>query len=121
MTAPALHVELEVDPAEVTQETLDLATVSGAVTNLGAETIDTRVRTSELRVNGESLPTWGLAIGNGPRDEREYALPPGERVEFSRVMGDSLFHGPGDYEFVLSVLGVDSESARVSLIVASSQ
>jgi hypothetical protein len=116
VTEPRLDVELEVDPHEVTLETLDQTTISGAVTNLGTETIDTRVRTSELSVNGESLLSWGLAIGNGARDAREYALPPGERIEFSRVMGSSLFRGPGEYELVLSVGGVDSPPARVKVV-----
>ena len=118
MSATPLQVELEVDPVEVTPTTIDLATVKGAVTNRGGETIDTRVRHSELRVNGELLQTWGLAIGNGSRDEREYALPPGERVEFARVLGRELFDGPGDYEVVLNVLGVDSDPVRVTLVAA---
>jgi hypothetical protein len=118
VSATPVQVELEVDPVEVTPTTIDLATVKGAVTNRGGDTIDTRVRHSELRVNGELLQTWGLAIGNGSRDEREYALPPGERVEFARVLGRELFDGPGDYEVVLNVLGVDSDPARVTLVAA---
>src|SRR5215203_5195906 len=117
VTEPALRVELEVDPAEVTPETADIVTVNGAVTNLGDAPIDTRVRYSQLRVNGEPLPSWRLAIGNGARDEREYALPPGERVEFSRVMGSGLLRGPGEYDVVLDVLGVQSRPARVTLTV----
>ena len=117
MTEPALRVELEVDPAEVTPQTADIVTVNGAVTNLGDAPIDTRVRYSQLRVNGEPLPSWGLAIGNGARDEREYALPPGERVEFSRVMGSGLLRSPGEYDVVLDVLGVQSRPARVTLTV----
>ena len=115
MTAPALRVEVEVDPAQVTPQTLDIATIRGAVTNAGDIPLDTQIRSSELRVNGEPLPTWGLAIGNGALDERESSLPPGERVAFTRVMGSSLFRGPGDYEVVLSVLGVDSDPARVTV------
>ena len=118
MSTTPLQVELEVDPVEVTPTTIDLATVKGAVTNRSGETLDTRVRHSELRVNGERLQMWGLAIGNGSRDEREYALPPGERVEFARVLGRQLFAGPGEYEVVLNVLGVDSEPARVTVAAA---
>lgn len=117
MSEPGLRIEVDVDPDEVTPETIDLATIRGAVTNLGDETIETHVRMSELRVNGEPLPSWSLAIGNGALDERESALPPGERLEFSRIVGSSLFRGPGEYEVVLSLLGVESAPARVTLNV----
>jgi hypothetical protein len=113
--APAapIDVALDVEPTTVSQATLDELTVRGVITNHGDAAIDTQLIASELLINGQPSFAWGLAIGNGYRDMRETALPPGEQVDFSRVLGKSLVHAPGDYEIVLRVLGVDSGPVQI--------
>jgi|SRR5579859_1416237 len=113
VSSAPIDVALDVQPTTVSQDNLDQLTVRGVVTNHGDAPIDTQLVSSELLVNGQPSFAWGLAIGNGLRDMRETALPPGEQVAFSRVMGKSLAQGPGDYEMVLRVLGVDSPAVQV--------
>lgn len=114
-TEPSLVVDLVVEPARVTPVTLPELEISGFVMNAGTETVDTLIHASELLVDGEPSAAWMLAIGSGTRDEREAALPPGERVEFVRVMGGSLFTSAGEHELVLVVHGTVSLPVRVTL------
>lgn len=89
------------------EESLD---IRGTVRNTGEQTCDTRIWSSSLLVNGEPSMNWALAISNGLRDVREYALPPGESVEFRRVLpAASLLPGPGRYTLVLEVRGERSQ------------
>jgi hypothetical protein len=112
MSAPILEVELSVDPASVSERSqLD---IRGAVRNRGALDIDTRIYASDLVVNGAPSRSWSRAIANGISDEREFALPPGERVQFRRLLpASSVLPGPGRYELVLSVHGVQSAPVTV--------
>ena len=110
---PRLDVDLAVTPERVTRATLDGLTVEVSVTNEDAETIDTQLPSSTMLVDGEPLMSWNIAIGNGARDVRESALPPGETVRAARVMGDALVRDPGEHEVVLEVLGVQSDPAHV--------
>ena len=113
MSTPPIQVVLDVEPTSVSSDNLDQLTVHGVVINNGDAPIDTQLVSSDLLVNGQPSFAWSLAIGNGLRDMRESALPAGEQVDFSRVMGSSLVQGPGDYEMVLRVLGVDSSPVQV--------
>lgn len=47
-------------------------------------------------VNGEELADSGLVLGNGPRDARSAALPPGDHLSFGYALGDH-FREPGIY------------------------
>jgi hypothetical protein len=112
MSVPTLAVELAIDPVVVSEHSeFD---IRGAVRNLGSRDLDTRVYASALLVNGEPSGTWSLAIMNGLRDEWEFALPPGQRVEFRRLLpASSLLRGPGRYELILDVGGVRSAPVTV--------
>lgn len=112
MSAPSLAVKLFVEPARIAGDSeLD---IGGEVLNTGLATIDTRVSASVLLVNGEPSQNWPLAIGNGIRDERESALPPGEQVEFHRrLAASSVLRRHGPQEMVLVVEGVRSPSVTV--------
>ncbi len=114
-TDASLVVGLSVEPARVTSATLDELEIRGAVLNAGTETVETLIHASDLLVDGEPSAAWRLAIGSGTRDEREAALPHGERVEFVRVMGGSLFTSAGEHELVLVVHGTASLPVRVTL------
>lgn len=45
---------------------------------------------------------WNLAIGNGKREAKWFALPPGESVSMTwSSLGRSLLTGPGTFTFTL--------------------
>jgi hypothetical protein len=110
-----LKVRVDTVPAEVTAQTLPTLTVRGMVTNVGLKPVDIQSYASDLLVDGAASMAWSMAIGNGSRDERERALPPGEMVVFQRVMGSALFDRPGDHVLVLRVQGIDSPPFTVRL------
>jgi len=111
--ASALSIQLTVTPEHVTEADLDELTVRVRVANDGDRTVDLQLPSSTLTVDGEELQAWNLAIGNGARDARESALPPGDSIEAARVLGRWLVDEPGDHEVVIEVLGVRSEPAYV--------
>ena len=107
-----LEVELTVMPTRVSNDAV--LDIRGTVGNVGQSEVDTEVWASTLLVNEEPSETWSWAIANGLRDEREFALAPGERYEFRRTLpSSSLFRKPGQYELVLEVGG--SRSPVVSV------
>jgi hypothetical protein len=69
---------------------------------------------SKLIVNKKVLNDSIVIFGNGPRDKRFDALPPGETLEFSYALG-SYFSKPGSYEVVWK--GNTFESAPEHLMV----
>jgi hypothetical protein len=111
--AVPLQVSLTVTPERVTEDELGGLTVRVSVANEGAEPVDLQLPASRLTVDGRPLQAWNLAIGNGARDARESALPPGDSVEAARVLGASLVREPGDHEVAIEVLGVRSAPVRL--------
>jgi hypothetical protein len=106
-------VELAAELEGVNSRTHYSLIVRGTVSNVGPVPLDTRLAQSELLVNSEPSLVWSLAIGNGPRDPREYRLEPAGSLTFARVLGGGLLQGPGDYELILRVRGVESNRVRV--------
>jgi len=103
-----------VTPERVATAALDSLTVQVSVTNEDTETIDLHLESSTLLVDGLRSLSWNVAIGNGPREARESALPPGESIQAARVMGGWLVRRePGDHEVVIEVCGVRSAPAHV--------
>lgn len=64
--------------------------------NDGSETIDPKIESSKIIINGVELENSGLILGNGPRDARWSALPPGDALEFTYAL-ESYFKKPGIY------------------------
>ena len=70
--------------------------------NDGDKVVDPKLTSSRLFINGkecdgkEGRINWPLNIGNGPRDDRWEALPPGDYLSFGYAMGDH-FKKPGIY------------------------
>src|SRR5919201_3919108 len=89
------------EPERVTPDTPDSLTVEVTVRNDDTETIDTQLPSSTMLVDGKPLLSWNNAIGNGARDVRASALPPGETVRAKRVLGPALVREPGEHEAVL--------------------
>ena len=64
--------------------------------NDGIKPIDPKIESSKIIINGEELENSGIILGNGPRDARWNALPPGDTLEFAYALEDS-FKKPGIY------------------------
>jgi hypothetical protein len=70
--------------------------VEFTLVNDGEATIDPKIGASRIVVNGTELEDSGLILGNGPRDARFDALPPGDNLRFVYALGDH-FKEPGVY------------------------
>ena len=70
--------------------------VEFTLVNDGEAEIDPKIGESRIVVNGKELADSGLILGNGPRDARFAALPPGEHLRFGYALGDH-FQEPGIY------------------------
>lgn len=75
--------------------TKDLS-ISFTLVNDGIETIDPKIESSKIVVNGVELENSGFILGNGPRDARWNALSPGDALEFTYALED-YFKKPGIY------------------------
>jgi hypothetical protein len=70
--------------------------VEFTLVNDGEATVDPKVGESRIVVDGAELADSGLILGNGPRDARFAALPPGDYLRFGSALGDH-FREPGIY------------------------
>jgi hypothetical protein len=64
--------------------------------NDGTTTIDPKVGTWKLVVNGEESADSGFIFGNGIRDTRWEALPTGDKLRFTYAL-EQYFKKPGIY------------------------
>lgn len=64
--------------------------------NDGSKTIDPKVESSKIIINGDEVRDSGFIFGNGPRDKRWRALPSGDSLEFTYAL-ESYFKQPGIY------------------------
>jgi hypothetical protein len=71
-------------------------TIEFTLVNDGEVTIDPKIVESRIVVQGKELADSALFLGNGPRDARFAALPPGEHLSFAYSLGDH-FKEPGIY------------------------
>jgi hypothetical protein len=112
----AIDVELRAEPVELTVSERGHFTVSIAATNRGDAAVDPELHRTKLLVNGTESKAWSLAIGNGQREAKWFALPPRETVSMSwSSLGESLLTGPG--EFLLTLVYDDKASAPVRVRV----
>jgi hypothetical protein len=73
-----------------------------AATNVGKEVLDPELHRVQLFINGRESMIWNDTIGNGRREARWFALPPGERVSLTwSTLGKLLFLAPGEYTLAL--------------------
>ncbi|HKB38286.1 MAG TPA: sigma-70 family RNA polymerase sigma factor [Gemmataceae bacterium] len=70
--------------------------INFALVNEGDRVIDPKLPSSRIVVNGKPLPDSGRIFGNGPRDARFEALPPGDSLQFSYALGKH-FEKPAVY------------------------
>ncbi len=78
------------------------------VTNTGSAPADAMRTMATFSLDGAPSMELDMAFGNGVREQRWSALPPGETVFDERAMGESLFPVPGDYEIAMTTDGVTS-------------
>ena len=64
--------------------------------NDGSKTINPKIESSKIIINGEELKDSSFILSNGPRDSRWNALPPGDTLEFTYALED-YFKKPGTY------------------------
>lgn len=62
-------------------------------------TIDPEIKASQLLINGKPFKDWVFYLSNGPQDDRQSALPPGEFLGRTMQM-DLLFQKPGIYKIL---------------------
>lgn len=117
--APAAALPLALKLA-VSKTTLTLAQrarfqIRFTAVNQGSHTINPRLYSVRLLVNGRPSVAWMLAIGNGPRDRRWTALPAGESLQMGWALGKALFPAPGRYQMVLQQGTLRSAAVTVTV------
>jgi RNA polymerase sigma factor (sigma-70 family) len=75
---------------------INLLQLTFTLVNDGDKVIDPKITSSKIVVNGNALPDSAFIFGNGPRDARFAALPPGDYLLFGSGLG-SRFKKPGVY------------------------
>jgi hypothetical protein len=95
-TERGLWAALTVNHAVFRQgQTKDL-NIEFTLVNDGDMVLDPEIAGSRIIINEKELPDSALILGNGPRDVRFDALPPGEHLQFGYPLG-SYFEQPGTY------------------------
>lgn len=93
---PSLWAVIAVNhPVFEPSATNDLS-IEFTLVNDGDKVVDPKISESRIVINGKELADSKMILGNGPRDARFEALPPGESVRFSYALG-SYFQEPGIY------------------------
>lgn len=64
--------------------------------NDGSKSIDPKIESSKIIINGVELENSGFILNKGPKDGRWRALPPGDSLEFTYALED-YFKEPGIY------------------------
>jgi hypothetical protein len=76
------------------------------VTNTGTAPADAMTPSASFTFDGAPSMELDMAFGNGARESRWAALPPGDTVRDDRAMGESLFATPGSHTITMTVDGV---------------
>lgn len=101
VAAPPLKWELIALPPKLTMAERASFRLRRQVTNTGDAPADATAAYASFTLNGERSMGLDLAFGNGGRESRWSALPPGEKASDDRAMGD-LFEAPGDYTITMT-------------------
>ena len=117
MKTETVKVELTADPLQFTMAERKNFKISIAATNQGDEVIDPELHRAKLFINGKESIVWMLAIGNGAREKKWFALPPGETVSLTwPTLGESLLPNAGTFELVLRYLETELAPIQVQVI-----
>jgi hypothetical protein len=117
MTERHIKLQLRAEPVPLTIATRDRLRLSVTAINEGAAVVDPELHRAELRVNGKRSSAFGLAIGNGKRDPRWFALPPGESVTMTwSSLGEALLPGVGQFTLQLKLDDAEAEPVNVAVL-----
>ena len=112
----AIQVELRAEPRQLGMSQRGSFKLTLSATNTGGQVANPELHRAELQVNGQRSQVFGLAVGNGKREARWYALPPGETVSQTwSSLGESLFPHPGEYALVLGHRGSQAKPVQVQV------
>jgi hypothetical protein len=111
-----IQTRLSAEPASLTMDTRDRLRLTLSATNVGMEIVDPELHRAQLTVNGRRSRAFAMAVGNGKRESKWYALPPGDTVSMTwSTLGERLLAEPGDYTLVLSHEGREAEPVSVAV------
>lgn len=112
-----VQVKLVVEPRQFSMSERQSFKISIVATNQGDQVIDPELHRAQLFVNDTKSMVWSLAISNGRRETKWYALPPGDTVSMSwSSMGPSLFPDPGEYTLILRLDNQESAPIQVHVL-----
>lgn len=111
-----IQTRLSAEPTSLTKDTRDQLRLTLSATNVGTEVVDPELHRAELLVNGRRSRAFALAVGNGKRETKWYALPPGDTVSMTwSTLGERLLDEPGEYTLQLSHDGQEAEPVTVAV------
>ncbi len=103
MQKETIKLELSAKPLQIKMSERRDFKISIIATNQGDKIIDPQISRAKLFVNDKRSIVWSLAISNGKREAKWFALPPDETVSMTwSAMGESLFPKPGIFTLVLN-------------------
>lgn len=108
VSASGLRWTITAHPARLTMAERATFRLRRTATNEGIGPLDAMHSSAQFTLNGEASMALDLAFGNGAREMRWTAVPPGESVFDEREMGESLFPAPGTYRIAMTVEGTTS-------------
>jgi hypothetical protein len=109
-------LRLDVEPTELAADERDRLQLTVSATNAGMEMVDPELYRTDLRVDGERSQAFALAIGNGRRPEKWFALAAGDTVSMTwGGLGPAVLPGPGDHTLVLALDDQESEPVTVTV------
>ena len=116
-SSPKLWATLSVSDSKFQEgETKELM-INFTVTNGGSTTVDPKIDSSKIIVNGRELDDSALIFGNGPRGANWNALPPGGTLQFGYNLA-KYFLASGVYQ--ISWKGQAFEAPAIEFRVAPS-
>jgi hypothetical protein len=115
-----IRLELIAEPLTLAMTDRKAFRIGLAATNRGTRTIDPQFHRTRLVIDGREAPAWNLAVGNGRREAKWFALPPGETVTLTWTsLGETLFPVPGDYVLTLRLDKTSSQTVQVRIEAGS--
>ncbi|MEQ8997201.1 MAG: hypothetical protein RID53_11960 [Coleofasciculus sp. B1-GNL1-01] len=111
-----VQLQITAEPLEFSISEIQNFKISLTATNQSDEVTNPELHLVKLFINGEQSMAWNLAISNGLREEKWFALPAGDRVSMSWSMGQSLFPTPGEYTLVPSYKDKELEPIQVHVL-----
>lgn len=117
MNKDLIQLKFTAEPLQFSMSERAVFKISLAATNRGNEIIDPELHFVELFINDQKSMIWNETIGNGRREAKWDALPPGDTVSMSwSSMGESLFPSSGNYILIPYYAGKDLDPIHVHVL-----